>query len=162
MNMPENIISKIGRRSFISKATIGIVTVCGFIITLLGFFIPIPKTGQQAKRLKIGRLEDYPVNRFTFLEKEKVFLFREREGVRAVSAKCTHLGCILKDNGHGFECPCHGSKYDLSGQVLSGPAPRELDWFQITKAPDGRMIIHIDRLSDHQTRFLRQKTTVIS
>ncbi|MGN7661917.1 MAG: ubiquinol-cytochrome c reductase iron-sulfur subunit [Anaplasma sp.] len=42
---------------------------------------------------------------------------------------CTHLGCVpveLKDGGRGWYCPCHGSKYDTSGRVVSGPAPLNL------------------------------------
>ena len=66
------------------------------------------------------------------------------EGVRAVDAPllvlvgiCTHLGCVpgyFPTPGSlggpwpgGFYCPCHGSKYDLSGRVFSGsPAPLNL------------------------------------
>lgn len=39
---------------------------------------------------------------------------------------CTHLGCVPNTNEDGWFCPCHGSQYDLSGRVLSGPAPRNL------------------------------------
>ncbi len=43
---------------------------------------------------------------------------------------CTHLGCIpLGKQGafDGWFCPCHGSDYDLSGRIRSGPAPRNLE-----------------------------------
>ena len=42
---------------------------------------------------------------------------------------CTHLGCIPIGNAgdtHGWTCPCHGSKYDGSGRVIKGPAPKNL------------------------------------
>lgn len=42
---------------------------------------------------------------------------------------CTHLGCIPIGNAgdaHGWTCPCHGSKYDASGRVIKGPAPKNL------------------------------------
>ncbi len=47
---------------------------------------------------------------------------------------CTHLGCIPKwvATNHRFECPCHGSKYELSGKWIEGPAPRSLDRFSTT------------------------------
>ena len=47
---------------------------------------------------------------------------------------CTHLGCIPKwvDTNHRFECPCHGSKYELDGKYIEGPAPRSLDRFHTT------------------------------
>lgn len=43
---------------------------------------------------------------------------------------CTHLGCIpLGNEGdfHGWFCPCHGSSYDTSGRIRSGPAPTNLE-----------------------------------
>lgn len=52
----------------------------------------------------------------------------------ALYAVCTHLGCLPKwvDVAHRFECPCHGSKYELSGLYIEGPAPRSLDRFATT------------------------------
>ena len=48
----------------------------------------------------------------------------------ALSATCTHQGCtITGHNGSTYVCPCHGSQFDISGRVLSGPAPRSLQQF---------------------------------
>ncbi len=47
---------------------------------------------------------------------------------------CTHLGCLppwVDTNGQ-FECPCHGSKFNLDGSYIEGPAPRSLDRFRTT------------------------------
>ena len=40
---------------------------------------------------------------------------------------CTHLGCVPNIKKDGWLCPCHGSVYDLSGRILHGPAPRNLE-----------------------------------
>ncbi|MBY0577773.1 MAG: ubiquinol-cytochrome c reductase iron-sulfur subunit [Burkholderiales bacterium] len=40
---------------------------------------------------------------------------------------CTHLGCVPNKSANGWLCPCHGSIYDNSGRIISGPAPRNLD-----------------------------------
>jgi len=40
---------------------------------------------------------------------------------------CTHLGCVPARKKAGWFCPCHGSAYDNSGRILTGPAPRNLD-----------------------------------
>ena len=53
-----------------------------------------------------------------------VAVFRDSEGTWAVSTVCTHLGCIVKVNPDGFECPCHGSRFAADGSVAKGPAPR--------------------------------------
>ena len=53
------------------------------------------------------------------------------EGLRALYGVCTHLGCLPKwvPTNNRFECPCHGSKFHLSGEWIEGPAPRHLDRF---------------------------------
>ncbi|MFJ5533882.1 FAD-dependent oxidoreductase [Streptomyces sp. NPDC093261] len=55
---------------------------------------------------------------------------RDEEGqLRALSARCTHLGCLVAFNRaeQAWECPCHGSRFGLDGRVLQGPATRPLE-----------------------------------
>ncbi|MEZ0327534.1 MAG: FAD-dependent oxidoreductase [Fimbriimonas sp.] len=55
----------------------------------------------------------------------KVGFYRdENEELHAVSAVCTHMGCILAFNNaeRSWDCPCHGSRFDTDGTVLHGPA----------------------------------------
>jgi glycine/D-amino acid oxidase-like deaminating enzyme/nitrite reductase/ring-hydroxylating ferredoxin subunit len=49
--------------------------------------------------------------------------------VKALSARCTHLGCIVSwnDAERSWDCPCHGSRFDVDGKVLSGPAVDDLE-----------------------------------
>jgi cytochrome b6-f complex iron-sulfur subunit len=61
-----------------------------------------------------------------------VALFKDTDGVYAVSTICTHLGCVVKPNPDGFECPCHGSRFAADGEVKKGPAPRPLPWLKVT------------------------------
>lgn len=61
-----------------------------------------------------------------------VALFRDAEGVHAISTVCTHLGCIVKPNAEGFECPCHGSRFAGDGAVTKGPAPQALPWLEVS------------------------------
>jgi Rieske Fe-S protein len=59
-----------------------------------------------------------------------VFVDRDgKDGYRALSAVCTHLGCRVQwdDSAKHFQCPCHGGIYDRAGNVVSGPPPRPLD-----------------------------------
>jgi cytochrome b6-f complex iron-sulfur subunit len=58
-------------------------------------------------------------------------LFRDADGVFAISLVCTHLGCIVKPTTSGFECPCHGSAFAGDGSVTKGPAPRALSWLSV-------------------------------
>jgi len=55
---------------------------------------------------------------------------RDPDGaLHAVSAGCTHLGCVVAWNAveRSWDCPCHGSRFDPDGEVLTGPAIRPLD-----------------------------------
>ncbi len=56
------------------------------------------------------------------------------EGIMPLYQRCVHLGCRVPfcDSSKWFECPCHGSKYNLAGEYELGPAPRGLDRFKIT------------------------------
>ena len=63
-------------------------------------------------------------------------------GVTVFSPICTHLGCGYHWDAadRKFKCPCHGSVYDVTGQVLAGPAPRHLDDLP-SKVENGRLLV---------------------
>jgi cytochrome b6-f complex iron-sulfur subunit len=61
-----------------------------------------------------------------------VAVFRDADGVYAVSTVCTHLGCIVKGEGGSFDCPCHGSRFAVDGSVEKGPAPKALPWLSVS------------------------------
>lgn len=66
------------------------------------------------------------------------------EGLVVLYGVCTHLGCLPKwvDQNNRFECPCHGSKFELNGKYIEGPAPRSLDRFQTTITfDDGTQVV---------------------
>lgn len=67
----------------------------------------------------------------------------EEPGLMALWQKCVHLGCRVPDcaSSAGFECPCHGSKYNYHGEYDSGPAPRNLDRFALEVDDQGNLII---------------------
>jgi Rieske Fe-S protein len=46
----------------------------------------------------------------------------------------------------GFECPCHGSRYDENGRVISGPAPKALAWYGVTLSPREQLIVDLDKM----------------
>ena len=64
-------------------------------------------------------------------------------GLMAVWQRCVHLGCRVPEcaTSQGFECPCHGSKYNYHGEYEDGPAPRNLDRFAVDVSETGEMII---------------------
>ncbi len=63
-------------------------------------------------------------------------------GLSALFQRCVHLGCRVPwcETSQGFECPCHGSKYNFAGEYEAGPAPRNLDRFEVFEE-NGRFIV---------------------
>lgn len=61
---------------------------------------------------------------------ERLALFRGEDGqLQTLTATCTHLGCIVgfNDAERTWDCPCHGSRFDLDGSVIEGPARHPLE-----------------------------------
>jgi Rieske Fe-S protein len=67
---------------------------------------------------------------------ERVALYKDEQGaVYACSPVCTHLGCIVHWNSaeKSWDCPCHGSRFNYDGQVIQGPANKELEKVDLNK-----------------------------
>ena len=63
------------------------------------------------------------------IEGEEVAAYRDEQGtVHSFSPKCTHLGCNVSWNTaeQSWDCPCHGSRFNLDGTVIHGPAVQDL------------------------------------
>lgn len=80
-----------------------------------------------------------------FKESHKVWLVRDEEGIYALLAVCTHLGCTPNwlPEDQKFKCPCHGSGFYKSGINFEGPAPRPLERVEVSLTADGQ--IEIDK-----------------
>jgi Rieske Fe-S protein len=73
-----------------------------------------------------------------------LYVLRDEEGgYAAVSPICTHLGCVVEIEGRALVCPCHGSTYARTGEVVRGPAERALRRFPVTVEADGALSIDV-------------------
>lgn len=93
---------------------------------------------------KAGRPGDYPLGSVTFNPQQRVFIVREKEGYfYALSAICSHLGCIAnwRPEEGIIACPCHGSRFARTGEVLTGPAPRGLQRLLIELSDGGELVV---------------------
>jgi len=140
------------RRSFFSWGTAGLVALCSAISVSLGAvvrFLTPSVFYEPPQSFKIGNPADFPFGPPTFMAEEKIFVFRNREkGFAVANAVCTHLGCTVGyfQSDQRFHCPCHGSVFNADGAVQYGPAPRPLEWFEVTLARDGRLRVDKDRV----------------
>jgi nitrite reductase/ring-hydroxylating ferredoxin subunit len=83
---------------------------------------------------RLAKLSDIPDGTVlrTVFRGEPLLLLNEGGTVRALSGLCTHESCKLgwNDVQHLIQCPCHGSMFDSSGQVVKGPATEALPAFR--------------------------------
>ena len=126
------------RRSFLSKALAAIsLLFTGFVLYPMLQFLkqPLARGGtvNRVTAAKISEMTNDSAKIFRFGESPAI-LVRTPEGeLKAFTAVCTHLDCTVqyvKGKRH-ILCACHNGKYDLNGQVLSGPPPRPLEEFKV-------------------------------
>jgi cytochrome b6-f complex iron-sulfur subunit len=79
---------------------------------------------------------------FEFAGTAAVLVKAKKGGVVALSAVCTHLGCIVQwdKDKQIFICPCHGGRFTPEGKVISGPPPKPLNTLKATVA-DGKITV---------------------
>jgi Rieske Fe-S protein len=82
------------------------------------------ETGQPLTAAMIDPHTNVPA----FNNGNKIFVLREGSEFTAISRICTHKRCVLKWNEerNGLRCPCHGSAFDVHGNVTKGPAKENL------------------------------------
>ncbi len=144
------------RRSFLSIAGWG--GVFAFLGTTSGawlrFFFPRVLYEAPAT-FKAGYPDEYPAGAVStrWLSSQKVWIVRTEEGLYALRAVCTHLGCTPRwlEADDKFKCPCHGSGFHRTGVNFEGPAPRPLERLRITLAEDGQVLI------DRSLRYLHER-----
>jgi len=141
---------QVGRRRFLGWLTgLGIAGSAALGSLATFFFIRPRTTYGQPNRFKIGRSEGFPPGSRIAIDPKRVCIVREGNKVAAISTTCTHLGCIIAPSATGFQCPCHGSRFDVDGNVTGGPAPKALAWYAVTLTPSGEL--EVDKDNEIQT-----------
>lgn len=125
----------------IALASLGIAAV-GSVQVLTGFLSP-NVLFEPSSRFRAGIPDLYPLNSVTYVAEQQVYIVRSQLGLRALSAICTHLGCITqwKPEANMIACPCHGSKFSSEGKKIEGPAPRALPNLSLTLTADGELLV---------------------
>jgi cytochrome b6-f complex iron-sulfur subunit len=129
-----------GRRSFLSRiwVLLGVVALAELIAGGISFFVSGRKheTGNPgAKPIEAGKIADFLPGTVTLVQAGNCYISRLADGgMLAISRKCTHLGCAVPwiAERKQFECPCHASIFDNTGNVIQSPAPRALDLYPIS------------------------------
>ena len=132
------------------KTVVGLLV--GFLTTdflmFLRFFFP-RALYEPTTTFVVGYPPDFAFGVDTrFQNDDRVWIVRDAEGIFAIFARCTHLGCTPNwiESEHKFKCPCHGSGYDSEGINFEGPAPRPMDRAHIALLPEGEIEVDTSRL----------------
>ena len=132
------------RRRFLNQVATGALAVAGLGAAAVTYQFLSPNVlFEPSPTFRAGNPDLFPINSVTYLQAQQVYIVRLTEGFFAVSAVCTHLGCITqwKPEAEQIACPCHGSKFKSDGAKIEGPAPRSLPHFSIALAADGELIV---------------------
>jgi len=134
------------RRAFIfsTLAVTTITAIGGTVYPILRYLFPTKKSGEAKGASATIPLSEVGIGEarfFKFKGKPAVLIRKGDDKFVALSAVCTHLGCIVKYSASDkmLKCPCHGARYDLNGKVLGGPAPAPLPTF--SASIDGDQIL---------------------
>lgn len=146
--------SQVSRRGFLGLVSVGTVLL-SFLAVLVGLLRLVKPNVfyEESRKIKIGVPAEFPVGMIKLLEGKKAFIFSNADGFHAISQICTHLGCLVSRTEAGFQCPCHGSKFNAIGQVTAGPAPRPLPWLELSLSVDGQLIIDTSKEVKIGTKF---------
>ena len=126
--------SRTTRRTFLTRLLLGLggLAVVELVIATTDFLRPhrARPSADEGALVVAGPVERFEPDTVSAFPKGKFYLVRlENGGFLAISRECTHLGCTVPWNNdkHAFICPCHASTFDITGNVMSPPAPRALD-----------------------------------
>jgi cytochrome b6-f complex iron-sulfur subunit len=89
-------------------------------------------------KITVGTTSSFPTGSTTYVSAGRMYITNANDYIFALSQKCPHLGCRVPfcDSSGRFECPCHGSIYDLAGEYITGPAPRGMDRYDVKLVGD--------------------------
>jgi cytochrome b6-f complex iron-sulfur subunit len=135
------------RREFL--VVLGASTACGML----------PACAPPAEGpIAVGNVNELAIDDVRAIEGTSVILGRDAGGVYALTAVCTHAGCDMTvGTSHsvgatGIRCGCHGSQFDLDGNVTNGPASDPLKHWAVQVAEDGAITVDVGNEVTPDTR----------
>jgi cytochrome b6-f complex iron-sulfur subunit len=122
------------RRKLIKTLILSVIS-----LPLIGRFL-IPGIKHRKVLLSIKKIR-IPGDGALIFGQKKIAVIRKNREIYALDLTCTHLGCTVNATDKGFICPCHGSMFTASGDVVKGPANRPLKRFAVRQQGDDVLIV---------------------
>lgn len=136
----------LSRRNF--SLTILAAAICLPLSVTIRRLLQSPEMSTKRPGYDIGPRNQFSEGR-TPLPLERIAIIREvksvgTENFAAISLVCTHQTCLLKSEQGQSQllCPCHGSKFSSTGEVLNGPAKTPLPWYRLSTTKSGNLLVH--------------------
>ncbi|MBF0489036.1 MAG: Rieske (2Fe-2S) protein [Candidatus Omnitrophica bacterium] len=123
-----------------------LATLAGMVYPALSYLAPITKRGPAGGLSDVGAVDDIAVGdaKKVIVAGSAVMIIRTAQGFKALSAVCTHLGCLVgwEKARQQIVCPCHGGTFDIEGKVVSGPPPKGLPPHDVSVI-NGRIMVKV-------------------
>lgn len=138
-----------GRRNLLGRCWQLVMALIGFqLVWIAGSLLQsrqknVNRAAKGDGFLEAARVEQLSPGDVVAVVQGGFYLVCQQDGsFLALSKTCTHLGCTVPwhEEKQQFICPCHGSRFDCKGQVLTPPAPRPLDYYPI-KIENGKIMV---------------------
>jgi Rieske Fe-S protein len=115
---------------FLGSSLVG--TIVSFLYPVVRYILPSKRIEASIKKVTAARLGELAPNSYKIFKFGTTpgILIQTKEGeLKAFSAVCTHLTCnvLYESETETILCPCHNGRFDLSGNVISGPPPAPLE-----------------------------------
>ena len=130
------------RRDFLTLAWKSLLAVSGALsfAGVLRFLSHEPYPSPVTK-FDLGLAEDFPPGTVARIPEASAMVVHAEQGLVAYSLVCPHLGCTVESQKDGFECPCHGSRFDPQGSLVRGPASQGLRILKLEVDQAGHLIL---------------------
>lgn len=123
-----------------------VTTATGVFAPILAYLIPPSKSGSYGGPIAMGKVEDFPIGTgkvVTVYDKPVIIVNTKVGGLKAFSAICTHLGCVVfwNTSKNVIHSPCHDGLFNpVTGNVMAGPPPRPLPPYELV-IKDGQIYV---------------------
>ena len=142
MKKPET--QDVSRREAFVRIGVSSIGVACAGATVFGYEFLAPNVLYEPSPIvNAGKPDRYPPGSVTQDLQSGLYIVNGPEGIYAMSAVCTHLGCLTvwRPELGIVACPCHGSKFTRDGTKIEGPAPRPLIWLSASINDEGDLLI---------------------
>ena len=124
------------------------------IAAAIKFLVP-PVLYEASQIFEAGTVNDFNSGKVKNIQmgEKKISQINQNDKLYALVRTCTHMGCVpnFNESEKAFVCPCHGSKFDIQGNVIRGPAPEPLYRASLVINKNGRVEVNTAIVENHMS-----------